>query len=89
MKVEIFASGSAANCYALTSAKETVLLDCGLRSKATLERLNYRLPDAILVTHEHCDHSQAAKDFLKRGVEVFMTQGTAQTLKLSRHKSKL
>ena len=47
--------------------------------------LNWQLPDAILVTHEHCDHGRYAEKFLERGVEIYMTAGTAQALKIKRH----
>lgn len=62
-----------------------MLIDCGKSFAWTLERLNYELPDALLLTHEHGDHSKAAKKFLERGVEMFMTQGTADALKFDRH----
>ena len=79
------ASGSKSNCYAFCDDTATILIECGLSVQKTLARLRYRLPDAILVTHEHGDHAYAAKDFLERGVEMYMTAGTAQALKLKRH----
>jgi phosphoribosyl 1,2-cyclic phosphodiesterase len=39
-----------------------------------------------LLTHEHQDHARAAKDLLKSGVDVYMSQGTAEALKLSGHR---
>lgn len=85
MNVQVLASGSAANCYALKDDTSTILLECGLPIHKTLELLNWRLPDAILLTHEHADHAHAAKQFLSRGVEMYMTSGTADALKLNRH----
>lgn len=83
MTIEILASGSKGNVAAVKSNGALLLLDCGKAFRWTLERLNYELPDALLVTHEHGDHSHAAKNFLKRGVEVYMTAGTAQALGLN------
>ena len=85
MNLRILASGSKSNCYAFCDGTATILLECGLPIQKTFTALNWKLPDAILVTHEHGDHSYAAKDFLKRGVEMYMTAGTADALKLKRH----
>lgn len=80
--IKTLASGSSGNCYALCDGKSTILLECGLPIKKTLELLNWKLPDAILLTHEHGDHSRSAKKFLKRGVELYTTAGTADALNL-------
>lgn len=85
MTIDVLASGSQGNCYALKDTSSTILLECGLPIHKTLEMLNWKLPDAILLTHEHADHAHAAKQFLSRGVEMYMTAGTADALKLKRH----
>ena len=82
MKVEVLTSGSAGNCTALFADEKIILLDCGKPVNWTLEKLNYKLPTAILVTHEHGDHSKAVTGFLRRGVDIFMTQGTIEALEL-------
>ena len=84
IEVEVLATGSKGNCYILTSGESRILLDCGLPYKKTLEFLNFKLPTAVLVTHEHKDHAKAAEDFIKRGVDVFMTKGTADALNLEK-----
>ena len=82
MTIKILSSGSNANCYALCDGTATIQLECGLPLRKTLEGLNWQLPDAILITHEHADHARSVKKFLKRGVEMFMTAGTADGLNL-------
>lgn len=57
INVEILATGSKGNCYLLKSGETKILLDCGLAYKKTLELLNFELPTAVLVTHEHKDHA--------------------------------
>ena len=84
IEVEVLATGSKGNCYLLTSGETKILLDCGLAYKKTLELLNFELPSAVLVTHEHKDHARAAEDFIKHGVDVFMTTGTAMALGLEK-----
>ena len=83
--MRILASGSKSNCYAFCDGTATILLECGLTIGKTLNKLAYKLPDAILVTHEHSDHARSTLKFLERGVEIFMTAGTADALKVKRH----
>jgi len=80
--IEVLATGSKGNCYLLKSGETRILLDCGLTYKKTLELLDFKLPSAVLVTHEHQDHAKAAADFMKHGVDVYMTTGTAMALGL-------
>ena len=85
MNVQVIDSGSTANSYILRGEGGLILLDCGSPIRRTLDKLNYKLPDAVLITHEHNDHSRAVQQFLKRGVELYMTAGTARALRISRH----
>ena len=80
--VEVLATGSKGNCYLLRSGEARILLDCGLPYKKTLKLLDFKLPTAVMVTHEHKDHATAAADFIKHGVDVYMTCGTAMALGL-------
>ncbi|MGD0965423.1 MAG: MBL fold metallo-hydrolase [Candidatus Acidiferrales bacterium] len=62
-RISILASGSTGNCTLLETEHTTILIDAGLGKKELLRRLEAlgrRQParvDAILVTHEHSDHS--------------------------------
>ena len=56
------------------------MLDCGLPFRRIERLTGFLLPAAVLVTHEHKDHSKAARDFMRRGVDVYMTAGTAAAL---------
>ena len=85
MIADILASGSSGNCTAIKNGKSLILIDCGKSVNWTLNQLKGRLPDAILITHEHCDHAKSAQHFLKRGVDIFMTKGTADALKLNQY----
>lgn len=84
MRVDILASGSTGNCTAVYAEGRILLLDCGLVPSRILRRLEYKLPHAILVTHEHGDHAKAVASFLKRGVEVYMTRGTKEAMGMRR-----
>lgn len=83
MEIEALASGSSGNVTAIRTLNgELVLIDCGKSFAWTMARLDYELPDALLITHEHGDHSRAVKQFLSKAVEVFMTAGTRDALNL-------
>lgn len=84
MRIKVLTSGSTGNVTAAFVGEEIILLDCGKAVSWTLERLDYKLPRAVLVTHEHGDHAKASADWLRRGVEVYMTAGTCAALELKR-----
>ena len=61
MRCTILASGSKGNCVFLEGESGALLLDAGLSTKETLQRINAASLDAgqigaVLVTHEHGDH---------------------------------
>lgn len=87
MQIEVFASGSSGNAI-IVHHETPPLLDCGLSFKELQKAANYQLSalGGCLCSHEHADHSQAAKELLKSGVDVYMSGGTAETLKLSGHR---
>lgn len=82
MTIEILASGSSGNVTTIRQGNSLLLVDCGKAYKWTIEQLKYKLPDALLITHEHIDHAKAVKDFLKRGVDIYMTAGTILALEI-------
>lgn len=83
LKVKVMASGSSGNCTVLEGSAR-IMLDAGIPMKQILTSLNYKLPEYVLITHEHGDHAQKStvKNLLERGVEVYMTAGTKDALKL-------
>ena len=93
MQCTILASGSKGNCMFIEGANGALLIDAGLSARETLARLfrAKKRPDsiaAILVTHEHHDHS-AGIDALSRRLHVptYATEGTLQDFLLNRRTS--
>lgn len=84
MKIKVLASGSKGNCTALISDDATILLDVGIGLKKLQQALNFKNPTAALITHEHGDHANKSTiaELLKRGVDIYMTKGTATALQL-------
>lgn len=73
MKLKCIATGSAGNCYLLTSnSGETLILDCGIPIKEIKKGLDWNIKDVVgvLCTHKHLDHSKSVKDFENMGIPV-------------------
>lgn len=81
-------SSSAGNAYRITDGHTALLLEAGLRYKDIQRALEFRMSDiaGCLVSHDHGDHSKAAKDVMKAGINVYTGQGTADALGLSGHR---
>lgn len=84
MEIEVFQSGSKGNCYKIKSRDTSLLLEAGIPYKKIQEKLAYKLSeiDFCLLTHSHKDHSLSVRDLIKRGLDVYMSQGTKEDLSL-------
>ena len=91
IEIRSFASSSAGNAYLVTDGRSPLLLDCGLPVAQLKQATGYRLSTlaGCLVSHEHGDHSKAAADLMRAGVDCYMSQGTADALRLSGHRLKI
>jgi len=75
-------SGSSGNCAYLATDRGALLIDSGMSGKQTLEALKLAKLDissiqAILVTHEHVDHTKGAGIVSRKlNVPVYATEGT-------------
>ena len=91
MRFVSLGSGSKGNATVIASEECTLLVDCGFSAKELVARLALKdvSPshiDAVLVTHEHGDHSKGVAAFSKKyNVPVYMTHGTARGMKLFRY----
>lgn len=89
MRFASLASGSKGNCLVVEAGASRLLVDCGLAPRETerrLARLGLAPGDlsAIVLTHEHDDHSRGAFAFAARhGLELCMTRGTQRALEES------
>lgn len=86
MQFAILGSGSKGNATLVRSEQTAVLIDCGFTVQDTLDRMaavdfDPKQLDAILVTHEHGDHSKGVVPLSRRlGVPVYASAGTAIAL---------
>ena len=86
LEVTCYASGSAGNCYVIGNGQTTIMVDPGLPIRKLQKLTGYLMPDAVLCTHEHMDHAKAVGDLMQRGIDCYMTKGTAEALGLSGHR---
>ena len=88
IEIAPFASSSAGNAYRVTDGQTELLLEAGLPYRELQRALDYRVTGlaGCLISHEHGDHSKAAKDLMRSGVTVYTSQGTADVLGLSGHR---
>lgn len=79
------ASSSKGNFYTVTNGEQTMAIECGLRFADLRRALGFRVSELVgcLASHEHLDHARAVPDLLRRGIDCYMSAGTAEALKVS------
>jgi len=84
MDIKAFSSGSSGNLYKINDGRTSILLECGIPFKEIQKKLDFKLSSigGVLITHEHMDHAKAVKDMLHRGIDCYMSAGTAKELGL-------
>lgn len=88
MDIKVLASSSRANAYRISDGKTALLLEAGLSYKELQRALGFKTTEltAVLITHEHKDHSRAVADLAKAGIDCYMSAGTKEALGLSGHR---
>lgn len=82
MKVTILGSGSAGNAILVETANTRVLVDAGFSGRDLERRLAHVAVepaslDALLITHDHADHTRGMGVFARRwGVPLYLTEPT-------------
>ena len=84
MQVASLGSGSKGNATLVRSGDQLCLVDCGFTLRDTCQRLAAlgvapEQLDAVLITHEHGDHSRGVPALAARfGIPVFASHGTCR-----------
>lgn len=86
MRIQVLASGSSGNCYAVTGGETTILLDGGIPIGKIREGLGFRLSavQGVFITHSHGDHSKAVPGLLRAGIPVYLPGGEMEAMKLEK-----
>lgn len=82
MRFESLASSSAGNAYVVSDNDTRILIECGVSHKKLQKLSGFSLSEfkACLVSHEHKDHAKSVAELISRGMEVYMSQGTADAM---------
>ena len=78
------ASSSAGNAYTVDDGVTKILVECGLTYKKLQKLAGFSLSEfkACLLTHEHKDHAKSVQNLIERGMDVYMSLGTAEALEV-------
>lgn len=87
MKFHCLGSGSSGNCYLLEDERECLVIEAGLPFKEVKKAIDFEVGKivGVLVTHEHGDHAKYAKEYIKAGIFVGMSNGTETALNTMTH----
>lgn len=90
MNIKVFASGSTGNAYRISDGKTSLLLDAGIPIRNIQVGCDFKLTElrGCFISHSHQDHSKAAKDLARLGVDVYTSKGTIDACRLSGHRFK-
>lgn len=87
MIIDVLASSSLGNAYIVSDGETSILLDAGIPYKELQVKSNFKTNEVVacFVSHEHSDHSRAAKDLLKSAIDVYALPETLSALNVSEH----
>lgn len=76
--IQTIATGSKGNCYRVSDGSTALMLEAGISFKAIQQGLGFKTSeiDGVLISHEHQDHCKGVDGCLKRGMTIYMSQGT-------------
>jgi phosphoribosyl 1,2-cyclic phosphodiesterase len=73
-------SSSKGNAFILESSGNRILLECGFPFRKLQEKAKFNLPDHCLLSHEHKDHSECARDYSRWCGKIYTSKGTAEKI---------
>ena len=70
--------------YIISDGQTRILIECGVTYKKLQQLCNFKTSgfDGCIISHEHKDHSQAVKQLIQSGMDVYMSYGTAEAMEL-------
>lgn len=82
-KIYCLSSGSKGNSYAVDDGRSVLLLEAGLPAPKILAGYRELLPRVAgcLITHEHMDHVKGAAELARRGIPLYLSNGTRNGIK--------
>jgi len=90
MKIDIIASGSSGNCYRVSDDETTIMIECGIGIRGIQLGFDFELSKVkgCLISHEHKDHCKTIEKIIKKGINCYMSEGTAKEIGSKSHRIK-
>jgi phosphoribosyl 1,2-cyclic phosphodiesterase len=88
MKLKVFGSGSAGNCYLVYNKEACLIIEAGINPDKVISYLNYDISkiEGVLISHMHKDHSKYAKEYAEKyGLKIYTAEETANTLNIDNY----
>lgn len=84
MNLKVLGSSSKGNCYILENETEALVVECGVPLADVKRAIDFNIKKiaGCLVSHEHLDHAKFVKNFIDSGIRVYMSTGTARSLRI-------
>jgi len=88
LKINAIASSSQGNLYTLGNGNTKLIVELGVAWRQVLLAVNFDLSRVAgaLVTHEHKDHSRSVMDAAKAGLDIYLSEGTAEAIGATGHR---
>lgn len=82
MTLDVIQSGSRANGYVLQNESEAIIIECGCPLLECEKVLDFKVGKvkAVLVSHEHGDHANFAKQYALNGFKICSTAATLDAI---------
>ena len=86
--IKSLSSGSHGNCYWVSDGSTPLLLEAGISFSEIKKGIDYKTSElaGVLISHEHQDHCKAVEKITRRGIDCYMSQGTADELDINSHR---
>ena len=84
MQLKVIGSGSSGNSYILENETEALIIEAGLPFLEVKKALNFNIMKiaGVIVSHEHLDHAQYIKQYMRAGISVYTAFETQTALEI-------
>ena len=84
MQLKVIGSGSSGNSYILENETEALIIEAGLPFLEVKKALDFNIMKivGVIVSHEHLDHAQYIKQYMRAGISVYTAFETQTALEV-------
>ena len=87
MLLKVLGSSSSGNGYLFEGKHEALVIEAGVKYSVLKQAIDYKVSKiaGVLVSHSHSDHAGQLGYYLREGLEVFVSEATAEETGCSSH----